>query len=66
MVAKMYATKQSVDHWINQRGNLRIPGDKWKQKHNDPKNLRDAAKAVLREKFVAMHAYLGKQRYQIT
>ena len=28
-----------MDHWRNQRGNKKIPVDKWKQKHNDPKSL---------------------------
>ena len=26
-----------MDHWRNQRGNQKIPGDKWKWKHDDPK-----------------------------
>ena len=37
--AKQYATKQPMDHWGNQRINKKIPGDKWKQKHNDPKSM---------------------------
>ena len=37
MVDKQYATKQPMDHWRNQRGNQKIPRDKWKRKHNDPK-----------------------------
>ena len=39
MEAKQYATKQPVDHWRNQRGNQKIPRDKWKWKHNDPKPM---------------------------
>ena len=35
MVAKQYATKQPIDHW----GNQKIPEDKWKRKHNDPKSM---------------------------
>ena len=26
-------------HWRNQRGNKKIPGDKWKWKHNDSKPM---------------------------
>ena len=36
MEAKHYATKQPMDHWRNQRGNKKIPRDKWKWKHDDP------------------------------
>ena len=39
MEVKQYATKQSVDHWRNQRGNQKTPRDKWKQKHNDSKTI---------------------------
>ena len=28
MEAKQYATKQPMNHWRNQRGNKKIPGDK--------------------------------------
>ena len=28
-----------MDHWRNQRGNQKIPGDKWQWKHNDPKPM---------------------------
>ena len=38
MEAKQCATKQPVDHWEKQKGN-KIPGDKWKQKHDDPKPM---------------------------
>ena len=40
MEAKEYATKQPMDHRRNQRGNQKIPRDKWKQKHKDPKLLK--------------------------
>ena len=53
MKAKQYAIKQPMDHWRNQRGNQKIPRDKWKWKHNDPKPM-DAAKAVLRGTCIAM------------
>ena len=38
----------------------KIPRDKWQWKHDGPK-LWDAAKAVLRGKFIAIQAYLKKQ-----
>ena len=28
-----------MDHWRNQRGNQKIPRDKWKWKHDDPKPM---------------------------
>ena len=28
-----------MDHWRNQRGNQKLPIDKWKQKHDDPKHM---------------------------
>ena len=39
MEVKQYATKQPMDHWRNQGGNQKIPRDKWKWKHNDPKPM---------------------------
>jgi len=36
---KQYVTQQTMDHWRNQRGNQKIPRDKWKWKHNDPKPI---------------------------
>ena len=46
--AKQYTIKQAIGHWKNQRGNKKVPGDKWKQKNNDFQNLWDTEKAVLR------------------
>ena len=48
MAAKQYATKQPVDHWRNQRGNQKIPKDKWKWKHEDPKPMGQAIQPYLR------------------
>ena len=59
MESKQYVTKQPGYHWRNQRGNEKIPRDKWQWKHHNPK-LWDAAKAVLRGKFIAIEAYLKK------
>ena len=53
--AKQFATKQPMDHQRNQRGNKKLPTDKWKQ------NLWGAAKEVLREKLIAIQSYLRKQ-----
>ena len=39
METKQYATKQPMDHWRNQRGNQKIPRDKWKQKHSEQKPM---------------------------
>ena len=37
MEVKQYDTKQPMDHWRNQRGNLKVPRDKWKWIYDDPK-----------------------------
>ena len=43
---------------INQRGNEKISQDKWKCKHNKPKLIWDAAKAVQRGESIAIkHLY---------
>ena len=39
MEAKQYGTKQPMDHWRKQRGNQKIPRDKWQWKHDDPKPM---------------------------
>ena len=39
MEAKQHVTKQSMDHWRNQKGNQKIPRDKWKQKHDNLKPM---------------------------
>ena len=44
----------------DQGRNQKIPWNKWKWEHNDPKSMRPA-KAVLRGKFIALQAYLKKQ-----
>ena len=36
---KQYATKQPICHWRNQRGNHKIPRDKWKWKHDKLKPI---------------------------
>ena len=37
MEAKQYTTKYPRDQWRNQRGNQKLPRNKWQWKHNDPK-----------------------------
>ena len=37
MEAKQDITKYPRDHWRNQRGNQKIPRDKWQWKHDDLK-----------------------------
>ena len=39
METKQYATKNPKSHWRNQRGNQKVPWDKWKWKHSIPKSL---------------------------
>ena len=60
MEAKQYATKKPRNHWKNQRGNQKIPRNKWQWKHYNPKPW-DEAKAVLRGKFITIQSYLKKQ-----
>ena len=39
MEENWYTAKQLIDNWRSQRGNKRIPSDKWQWKHNDPKPM---------------------------
>ena len=39
METKQHATKQPMDHWRNQRGNLKIHRNKWQQRQNNPKPM---------------------------
>ena len=36
---QQHATKQPMDHWRNQRGNLKIPRSKWRQRYNTPNTM---------------------------
>ena len=48
-----------MDHWrYQQKRNLKIPGNE--NKNKTIQNLCDASKAVLREKFIVLQAYLRK------
>ena len=61
METRQYATKQTMDHWRNQKGNKKIPKSKWWQRHNNPKPM-DAAKAVLRGKSIDIQAHLNTRK----
>ena len=54
------AKQTTYGHWRNQKRNLKISGHEWNER-TIIQNLCDAAKAVLREKFTAIEAYLRKQ-----
>ena len=60
MEIRQHIFKQTTGHWINQKGNQKIIRNKWKWKYNNSKPM-DAAKAVLRWKFIAKQSYLKKQ-----
>ena len=47
--AKQYVTKQSIDHWRNQRGHQKISRDKWKHKHDGPKPMGHSKSSSKRE-----------------
>ena len=36
---KQLATKQPMEYWRNQRGNLKILRSNWQQRHNNPKPM---------------------------
>ena len=58
-------TKQPMDHWINQRGNKKYLETN-DNENTITQNLWDAAKAVLRGKFIAIQSYSKKQeKHQI-
>ena len=61
MEAKQYATKQPMDHWGNQRGIFKKYLETNKNGNITHQNLWDAAKAVLRRKFIAINAYIKKK-----
>ena len=58
MATKWYATKQQLDHWRNQRRNKKYLET---NKNTVVQNVWDAAKAVLRGKFIVIKSYLKKQ-----
>ena len=60
MEAKQYTIKEPRDHWRNQRGNQKIPRNKWQWRHDDPKPL-GCSKSSSKRKFIAIQSYLKKQ-----
>ena len=40
MKVKQFTTEKSMDQWRNQRGNKKIPRDKWQQKYDNPNPMR--------------------------
>ena len=65
MEAKQYTTKQLMDHWRNQRGNKKIPRDKQKQKHDDPRPM-GCSKSGSKRETDSDASYLRKQeKFQI-
>ena len=39
MEVKQHVTKKPMGQWWNQRGNQKIPQEKWKYKYNFPKSM---------------------------
>ena len=60
MEAKQYTAKWPRDHWRNQRGNQKNLETN-DNENTTTQNLWDAAKAVLRGKFIAIQSYLKKR-----
>ena len=57
MKAAQYATEQPMCHWRNQRRKKK----KYLEANENGNNLCNSAKTLLRGKFIAIQAYLGKQ-----
>ena len=55
MEIKQHISKQPTSYWRNQKGNKKISRNKWQWKYNNS-NLWDAAKEVLRGKFIAIQS----------
>ena len=64
MEAKQYVTKKPRDHWRNQRGNQKIPRDKWQWKHDDPKPMGCSKSSSKRE--VYSYTSLPKETRKIS
>ena len=61
MEAKQYVTKQSMDHWRNQRGN-KIYLETYENENTTIQNLWDAAKAVQIGKVTAIQSSSGNKK----
>ena len=60
MEIKQHVSKWPTDYWRNQNKNQRI-SETNDNENTTTQNLWDAAKAILRGKFIAIHSYLHKQ-----
>ena len=60
MESKQYITKWPMDHWRNE---IKIPRDKWKQNHNDPKPMKYSKSGSKRE--VYSNTILSKETRKI-
>ena len=60
METKQHATKQPMDHWRNQRGNLKIPRSKWQQRYDTPKPMGCSKSRSKRE--VCSNTVLSQER----
>ena len=64
MEAKQYATKWPRDHWRYQRGNQKIPRNKWQWKHDDLKPMWCSKNSSKRE--VYCHTILPQETRNIS
>ena len=62
MQMKYYATKQVRGQWRNQRGSFFLNFETNENENTVVQNLWDATKVALREKFIAIQAYLKKKK----
>ena len=58
---KQPATEKPMSQWREQRGNKKIPWQINESENTTVQNLWNAAKVVLRGKFIVIQAYLKKQ-----
>ena len=63
MEIKQHVSKWPIGYWKNQKGNQKISINK-DNENTTTQNLWDAAKAVLRGKFISIQSYIKKQEKQ--
>ena len=59
-----YATEHPMGQQRNQRGNLKIPGDKWKWKHNGTKSLGHRKSSSKREVYNNIGLFKKQEKSQ--
>ena len=64
MESKEHANKQPVGHSRNQRGSQKIPGDKWKWKHNILKSMGHIKGSSKREGYSNISLPLNKKNLE--